>query len=197
NGPAEMDFIIILGPPAVGKMTAGQELERLTGFKLVYNHVAMGLVAPYLSYGSPQGRRLVGKVRQAFFDAVAADPGRGYIFTFVWAFGEPGDRAVIEGVAAQFASSGHDVFWVELGAMLTERLTRNRGENSLVHKPTKRDLEWSDQHIRDMQKTYRFNSAAGDLSYDNYVRVDNTHLSALDVAEQICQSFGFAPHEAT
>jgi hypothetical protein len=30
---------IIFGPPAVGKMTVGLELERLTGFRLFHNHM--------------------------------------------------------------------------------------------------------------------------------------------------------------
>jgi shikimate kinase len=33
-----MNFIVIFGPPAVGKMTVGQELARLTGYKLFHNH---------------------------------------------------------------------------------------------------------------------------------------------------------------
>ncbi|MEO0916199.1 MAG: AAA family ATPase [Pseudomonadota bacterium] len=184
-----MSLIFIIGPPAVGKMTVGQELADRTGYKLFHNHVAIEVVAPYFSYGSPEGRSLVGQIRRAFFDAFAADRGSGYIFTFVWAFGEPGEREFIEGTADQFRAAGHDIFWVELEAAFEERLVRNRSENRLDCKPTKRDVDWSDKHIREVEEKYRFNSAKGELVYDNYLRIENTDLSAAEAAEQICSSF--------
>ncbi len=187
-----MPLVFIIGPPAAGKMTVGQELERRTGYKLFHNHVAIEVVAPYFSYGTPQGRALVGQIRRAFFDAFAADTKNGYIFTFVWAFGEPGEREFIEGIAEQFRSAAHEIFWVELEAAFEARLQRNQGENRLAHKPTKRDLEWSDGHIRDVEEKYRFNSWPDELGYENYLRIDNTNLSADDVAKEICKFFDFA-----
>ncbi len=47
-----MKFVLLFGPQAVGKMTVGQELERLTGLKLFHNHMTIDLVAPFFSYGS-------------------------------------------------------------------------------------------------------------------------------------------------
>lgn len=186
-----MPLIFIIGPPAAGKMTVGQELERCTGYKLFHNHVAIEVVAPYFSYGTPQGRSLVGQIRRAFFDAFAADKENGYIFTFVWAFEEPGEREFIEGVAEQFRSAGHRIFWVELETAFEERLKRNRSENRLANKPTKRDIDWSEGHIREVEKKYRFNSLPDELAYENYLRVDNTNLSATDVAKKICEFFEF------
>ena len=188
-----MSLIFIIGPPAVGKMTVGQELERRTGFKLFHNHVAIEVVAPYFSYGTPQGRSLVGQIRRAFFDSFAADAENSYIFTFVWAFGEPGEREFIEGVAQQFGDAGHSIYWVELEAIFEERLSRNCSENRLANKPTKRDIEWSDGHVREIEEKYRFNSTPGELEYENYLRIDNTNLAATDVAREIGAFFGFEP----
>ena len=39
-----MKFVVIFGPPAVGKMTVGQELAKLTGLKLFHNHMTIELV---------------------------------------------------------------------------------------------------------------------------------------------------------
>lgn len=186
-----MSLIFVIGPPAAGKMTVGQELERLTGFKLFHNHVAIEVVAPYFSYGTSEGRSLVGQIRRAFFAAFAADKENSYIFTFVWAFGETGEREFIEGVAEQFRSAEHEIFWVELEAAFEVRLERNRGENRLANKPTKRDINWSDRHIREVEEKYRFNSIRGELTYDNYLRIDNTDLAATDVAKEICAFFDF------
>jgi shikimate kinase len=34
-----MKFVLIFGPQAVGKMTVGQELAKITGLKLFHNHI--------------------------------------------------------------------------------------------------------------------------------------------------------------
>ena len=185
----DMSLIFIIGPPAVGKMTVGQDLAELTGFKLFHNHVAIETVAPYFSYGSPQGRGLVNQIRRAFFDAFAADKGNGYIVTFVWAFGEPGEREYLEGISEQFQAADHDVFWVELEATFEERLVRNRSENRLACKPTKRDIDWSDGHIREVEEKHRFNLIEGEVAYENYLRIENSNRSASEVAKQICVFF--------
>ena len=36
-----MDLIFIIGAPAAGKMTVGQELSKLIDFKLMHNHIAI------------------------------------------------------------------------------------------------------------------------------------------------------------
>lgn len=40
-----MNLVIIFGPHAVGKMTVGQELAKLTGYKLFHNHMTIEVVA--------------------------------------------------------------------------------------------------------------------------------------------------------
>ena len=186
-----MSLTFLIGPPAVGKMTVGQEIARRTGFKLFHNHITIEMVAPFYSYGTPEGQRLVEQLRRAFFDAFAADTNSNFIFTFVWAFGHPGEREYIEALADKFSSNGHEIFWVELEATFEERLKRNTTENRLAHKPTKRDTEWSDSHIRETEAKYRFNSENGEMPYETYLRIENTDRSADDVADEICRHFGF------
>lgn len=42
-----MKLIILLGPHAVGKMTVGQALSRITGLKLFHNHMTIELLARF------------------------------------------------------------------------------------------------------------------------------------------------------
>ena len=112
-------------------MTIGQELEKLSGYKLFHNHITIEMVAPYFSYSTTEGRKLVQELRSAFFDTFAASGEPGYIFTYVWAFGEAGEREYIEGLADKFAEKNRAIFWVEIEASLDERLRRNRTENRL------------------------------------------------------------------
>lgn len=152
-----MKLIILFGPPAVGKMTVGQELEKLSGYKLFHNNMTIEVVAPFFSYGTPQGRKLVERLREEFFNSFLESDDAGYIFTFVWAFGEKGEREYIEGISGEFEQKGHEVYWVELDADLDERVRRNRSENRLKHKPTKRDISWSEGQMLKNEKKYRYN----------------------------------------
>ena len=47
-----MTLVIIFGPPAVGKMTVGLELERLTGFRLFHNHMTVDPVIRLFPFDS-------------------------------------------------------------------------------------------------------------------------------------------------
>ena len=127
-----MKLAILIGPHAVGKMTVGQHLSELSGYKLFHNHLSIELVAPFFSFSTPEGRGLVNDIRQLFFEAFAKSDAAGYILTFVWAFELSGEREYIES---------------------------------------------SEKH--------RLNSHAGELDFPKYLRINNTHKSAMVVAKQI------------
>src|SRR4029077_13456829 len=91
-----MNFIVIFGPPAVGKMTVGQELARLTGYKLFHNHVTIDLVTDYFEFCTPPFSRLVREFRTRVVQEAAASDLPGLIFTFVWAFDLDSDRQFID-----------------------------------------------------------------------------------------------------
>lgn len=170
-------------------MTVGQALEKLTGFPLFHNHTTIELVHPFVSYGTPVGRKLVNQVRELFFKAFAESDGAGYILTFVWAFSEPGEKDYIESVTRLFEEKGAELCWVELEAGIETRLERNRTENRLLHKPSKRDLAFSERNVAASHEKYRLNSLPGEMPEENYLRIDNTDLSAEEVARRIYERF--------
>lgn len=180
-----MKFVILIGPQAVGKMTIGQELEQISGLKLFHNHMTIEFVSRFFNYGTAQGRKLVNNIRAEFFHAFAESNEPGFIFTFVWAFGQPGEREYVESISKIFEDKGVEVFWVELEAQFEERLRRNKTDNRLDHKPSKRDLEFSEKMLINSQKEYRLNSLEGEISRLNYLKIDNTNLPANIVAKQI------------
>ena len=47
------NLVFIFGPSAVGKMTVGQELQKLTGYKLLYNHMVVDLITEFVDFGTP------------------------------------------------------------------------------------------------------------------------------------------------
>ena len=79
-----MKLVYIFGPQAVGKMTVGQELAKITGLKLFHNHMTIDLVSNFFPYNSPEGRYLVNTYRMEMFKTVAKSDLKGLIFTFQW-----------------------------------------------------------------------------------------------------------------
>ncbi len=63
-----MDFLIITGPQAVGKMAVGMAVAEKTGLKLFHNHMTIELVIRLFDYGSPEGQHLIGTFRNEIFE---------------------------------------------------------------------------------------------------------------------------------
>ncbi|HEU5485898.1 MAG TPA: hypothetical protein VFU98_13405, partial [Microlunatus sp.] len=75
------------------------------------------------------------------------------IFTFVWQLEDPADAGEVERLVASYADAPDgEIAIVELYADLGTRLARNRGEDRIAAKPTKRDLAWSDANVRDLER---------------------------------------------
>ncbi|HEU4453708.1 MAG TPA: AAA family ATPase [Longimicrobium sp.] len=186
-----MKLVIIFGPPAVGKMTVGFELERLTGLKLFHNHMTIDLVLRFFPFGSPPFGRLNTEFRRRIFEEVAESGLPGLIFTYVWALDHPGDREHVDGLADIFRRRGAEVCYVELAATQEERLRRNETELRLAEKRPKRDLEFSRRNLLAIDEKHRVNTVDGDFFYpEHHLRIDNTHLAPDEVARRIVEAFG-------
>lgn len=187
-----MKFILIFGPLAVGKMTVGQELEKRTGLKLFHNHMTIELVSNFFDYGTESGNRLVNLFRQEIFEEVAKSNLEGIIFTYVWAFDHQNEWDYIDKICKIFELQGGIIYFVELEAALNVRIERNRHPHRLYHKPTKRDIEWSEKHFLATTKKYRLTSNRGEIKKENYIKIDNTNLSPKEVVNMIENKFKFS-----
>jgi hypothetical protein len=185
-----MTFVIIFGPPAVGKMTVGLELERLTGLRLFHNHMTIDLVLNFFDFGEPRFARLVSELRTRVCEEVAASDLPGLIFTYVWALDHPSDREFIDHLTGLFRQRGGTVCYVELAASQEERLRRNKTPLRLANKAGKRRLAHSRARILEADAKYRLNTD-GDFFYpESHLKIDNTELSAVDVARRVIAHFG-------
>jgi hypothetical protein len=194
-------LVFLVGPPAVGKMTVGHELAALTGLRLFHNHHTIELVLRFFPFGSPPFQRLVGEFRRRVFEETAESNLPGLIFTYVWAFDDPGDEAAVDGWAGIFRKRGGRVVFAELQASLGERLRRNETEFRLAEKPSKRDLAASRQRLLQADARHRLNSRGACDGRDDWFRLDTTDLAAAEAAERILVRFGLprvpAEHRAT
>ncbi|MCM3323569.1 AAA family ATPase [Cytobacillus kochii] len=184
-----MKFILIFGPQAVGKMTVGQELAKMTDLKLFHNHMTIDLVGHFFDYGTKEGKRLVSLFRQEIFEEVSKSDLYGMIFTYVWAFNLQAGWDYVNQVSQLFESRGGTVYYVELEADLEERLERNKSFNRLEHKQSKRDIEWSEADLKKSMEKYRLNSLECEINYSNYIKINNTNLSTAEVAKIIKEKF--------
>lgn len=186
-----MKFVIIFGPQAVGKMTVGQSLAAMTGFKLFHNHMSIDFVSQFFDYGTPAGKRLVGMIRHGIFEEVSKSDLDGLIFTYVWGFDLKEDWDYVEQISEIFESKGGTVYLVELEANYEERLRRNKTENRLQNKPTKRDTERSERDLIHSFEKHRLNSNAGEITGKNYLKINNTSLEPEMTAKMIKEYFNF------
>lgn len=188
-----MKLIILFGPPAVGKMTVGMSLAKRTGLKLLYNHMTLELVNQFFPFGTPAFERLDKKIRFDIFKEIAASELKGLIFTLVWAMNYKEDEQYVDEIAEIFKNHGGEVHLVELKTQLSERLRRNKEELRLYHKPSKRDLETSEQSLISFEKTYVMNSKESDFPDKDILRIENTNLSPDEVADIIINHYKLEP----
>lgn len=184
-----MKLVIIIGPPAVGKMTVGQALEKITDLKLFHNHMSIELVLNFFPFDAPGFSNLVNDIRFSVFREVAKSDLEGLIFTLVWDFDCKEDEEFVDEIIAVFKERDAKICLVELSADLEKRLERNRHEDRLAAKPSKRDVEWSEKVMLYHEKEYRMNSREGEFNNKKILRINNTNLSPDLVAQKIKDHF--------
>ena len=184
-----MKLVIITGPHAVGKMTVGQELAKKTGLKLFHNHMSIDVVSGLFENMPGERSRLTALFREEVFKAYAKSDEYGMIFTYMWSFGSQADWDYVQHVEDLFKAHGAQVYYVELEADYDVRIERNKTENRLLHKSTKRDIEKSEALFRRLEEKHRLNSRPGEVQKEHYLRINNTNMAPEEAAEKIKESF--------
>lgn len=179
-----MKLVIIIGSGAVGKMTVGQELMKITDLRLFHNHMS---IEPVLEIFGERNNAVVNDFRESVFRNFAKTDKYGLIFTYIWAFDCKEDWDYIYHLQEVF--NGADIYYVELVAPMEVRLQRNITENRLKNKASKRDTNFSSERIIVDEKKYRVVSNEGEIPFDNYMRIDNTNLEPSTVAKMIKEKF--------
>jgi AAA domain len=183
-------LLFIIGPPAVGKMTVGQQIATRTGLRLFHNHLAIEPVLRFFPFGSPPFGRLVDRFRRDLIEEVAASDLPGLIFTYVWAFDLPEDERAVDQFAEPFRRRGGRVLFLELEASQEERLQRNQGVSRLAEKPSKRDIGFSKRNLIELDRRHRLSSEGQFDDRTDYLRINNTRLEPAHVATVAISHFG-------
>jgi len=181
-----MDLVILIGSGAVGKMTVGQELMKITDFRLFHNHM---MIEPVIEIFGDYNGAAVARLREIVFEEFMKTKYRGMIFTFMWAFDMQEDWDYIKSVTDRFEATGGNIYYVELVADRAVRIERNKTENRLKNKASKRDIAISEARMLQEEAHYRIVSKEGEIPFENYIRIDNTNLQPKEVAKIIRERF--------
>ena len=182
-----MKLVFILGDAAVGKMTVGQELMKITSLRLFHNHMT---IEPVLEVFGRFDHKTVSEMREIIFRNFAASDNEGMIFTLMMDFDLPSEWEYLEHVKRIFEPYGTEFYYVELIAPQAVRLQRNATANRLRHKPSKRDVALSNRRLIDDDRNHRCVSREGEIPFDNYLRIENASLPPDVVARTIKETFG-------
>lgn len=183
-----MKLLFLIGNSAVGKMTVGQELMKITDLRLFHNHMSIEPIIEIFGYFN---RTAVNRMREVIFEEFAASDNYGMIFTYMWAFDKQSDWDYIEYVKEIFRqkNSNAEFYYAELVASKEIRLQRNVSENRLKNKASKKDIDASNQRLLNDDEKYRLESYEGEIPFENYIKIDNSNLSPRDAAKQIKEFF--------
>ena len=181
-----MKLLLLFGNGAVGKMTVGQELTKITDLRLFHNHMT---IEPMVEVFGEFRVDFLMRLRNLFFEEFAASGKYGIIFTFMWEFDDPRGWEFTEHLADMFKAHGAEIYYAELVASREARFERNATENRLLHKPSKRNIEMSNWRLTKMDEDNRYESLDGELTFENYVKIDNTAIGPDVVAQMIKERF--------
>jgi chloramphenicol 3-O-phosphotransferase len=181
-----MKLVIIFGAGAVGKMTVGQELMKITDLRLYHNHMDIELT---IQIFGKRASSAVTRIREVIFDEFTKTDLYGMIFTFMWALDVKADWDYLDRLVDIFHRNGADIYYVELVAPQEVRLQRNSTENRLRHKASKRDIEMSNARLQGEDMNYRLVSNDGEIPFENYMKIDNSKLPPDAVAAMIKERF--------
>ncbi len=184
-----MSLVVIFGPQAVGKMTVGQELCKITDYKLFHNHMAIDMIGQIfdkkhcgqiwqLNYTHYM---LVSKIWEDVLE-FCADHNENLIFTLTWNFDNKEIEKYMQRLEERYNKNGEQIYFIELECNISTRLKRNNTENRLKNKICKRDIKLSNEELIYESKQFRLNSNPKEIKFKNYIRIDNSKREPKEVA---------------
>lgn len=183
--------VLLIGPPAVGKMTVGREICVQTGYRLLHNHHTIEPLLEIFGYGTRAFDLLNQEFRQRIFEEAVRDDLPGLVFAFVWDLDEPATLSALERLFAPAVDAGGPVDVVQLLADQDTRLSREGTAARVASKPSKRDVAWARNHLREVDERHRFVIDESDpVPWPVHTVENGAERTARDTAAEIIRALG-------
>ncbi len=176
-----MKIIAIYGPPGVGKLTVAKELQKLTGYKLMHNHLTADLVGSVFDHGTPMYRKMVVKYLTELLKAAAKAKVKGVIFTFMYR-NEARTNSTIKNATKALANLGAQTHFVQL--YCTEGTLYKR----VVDAQRRKFEKIIDVAV--LKRAYSKNGFFEQLPFAKSMSIDNTNMPANKTAMLIASELG-------
>lgn len=175
-----MQVVFLYGPMGVGKLTVGRELGRLTGLKLIHNHLIVDLVTTLFAHETPAYFTLLRQLRQNVFDAASR---WGVNFTCTGVYRDTRDQdASIRRMLEPVYAAGGTVLFVKLTCEREVWLAR-------LQDPARAPLRKITDPAIVLGLLEQFDLHAT-APFTPHLTIDTTTLSAAEVARQIAAHAG-------
>jgi len=169
-----MKLIFLYGNPGVGKLTTAQSLERLTGYSVMHNHLALDFVHSVIPRENKLSKYLSRKFRLELLHEAAKEKIKGTIFTFV---GNDGVEGFVQDAINVVEDEGASVYFVHLFCDINENARR-------VESPDRKNFKGKINTKIDFYKRIKQHVFSG-LKERDSINIDNTNISATNAAEII------------
>lgn len=176
-----MSLVVVYGPVASGKLTVATEIAALTGYILFHNHILVDALAEIFPFGNDAFTEPRTKLNTLFkkqlYEEVLATK-RDVVMTSN--FGGERGRDFFEKLVDDARKYNEPIYFVRLApdrASLFERVTQESRSNK-VNTPERLEAVLA-------KEGYGFEEFAA----LEHLTVDNTHLSAKEVARQVIDHY--------
>ena len=182
-------LLLVVGPPAVGKATVSAVIAQRTGLRVYHTGQTIDLLLRFFPFGTPPFQRLVVEFRRRILEEIARSKLPGAIFSFVRAFDQQRDDEMVEEFASIFREQNGRVLYLELEAAQAVRLQRAQIDHPHTISIFSRDMELTPTIVLQMDAEHQLNSGARFDGWPDYLKIDNTDLSAEEVADRVIEAF--------
>jgi len=170
-----MELIIIYGPPASGKLTVAKELEKITGFNVLHNHLTGDISSAIYNFGSKRYKKFVRKLRKIILKEASKSEAK-IIFTFVYGKGID-DKFIKKLINISKKRKKNKISFIWLRCSKNELEKRVISPERTHHGKlgTKKELR------KDFQKYNSFSK----IPFIDSIEINNTRLSPKKTAKKI------------
>lgn len=172
-----MRLVVLYGPPGVGKLTVGNVLAALTGFKLFHNHLTVNLVTSVFPPMTDAWNRLAAQIRVDVFSEAA----REHVDLILTRAPRAADQAEVDRIRAIIEPvrlAGGAVLFVQLTCDHEELIRRMQSESRQAMSKLTDPNVLVDQY--DVTAT---------LPFEPHLHIDTTRMLPGEVATLIARHF--------